>query len=100
MDTYPSLSQSLEQSLQKLQTDYIDLFLLHRPTTTEEHEKCFDVLFQLQQEGKIKYFGISNFTLAQTQHAREYTGGKIFTNQVEYHLELDQSGIKSFADEH
>jgi diketogulonate reductase-like aldo/keto reductase len=34
------------------------------------------------------------------QHARDYTGGKIFTNQVECHLELSQEKVKAFADAH
>jgi 2,5-diketo-D-gluconate reductase B len=100
MENYGRLAPSLEESLQRLQTDYVDLLLLHRPTTLAEHEQCFDVLMKLQEEGKIKHFGVSNFTLAQLQHAWDYTKGNIFTNQIEYHPELGQEMLKTFADQH
>jgi 2,5-diketo-D-gluconate reductase B len=100
MGNYTRLADSVAKSLEKLQTEYIDLLLLHRPTDTTEHQSCFDAMKELQTKGKIHHLGISNFTLAQMQHAWDYTKGNIFTNQVEYHLALDQSQLKSFADTH
>jgi 2,5-diketo-D-gluconate reductase B len=79
--------------------DYVDLLLLHRPTTLEEHERCLDVVMKLQEAGKVNHFGVSNFTLAQLEHAWNYTGGRIFTNQIEYHPCLSQERIKGFCDE-
>lgn len=96
---YGNLLSSFEQSLQKLQTDYVDLLLLHRPTNLKQHEQCFDALLHLKQQGKIREFGVSNFTLAQLKHAWEYTQGQIFTNQIEYHISLSQDTLKSYMDE-
>jgi diketogulonate reductase-like aldo/keto reductase len=76
----------------------VDLLLLHRPTNLAEHEKCFDAMIQLQNAGKINHFGVSNFRVADMEHAVQYTGGKIFTNQIEYHLELGQEKVKAFAE--
>jgi predicted oxidoreductase len=56
MADYGRLIAACEESLQRLQMEYVDLLLLHRPTTLEEHEKCFDALMQLQEQGKIKHF--------------------------------------------
>jgi predicted oxidoreductase len=73
MTDYGRILDACEESLKRLQTDYLDLLLLHRPTTISEHEQCLDSLLRLQEQGKIKHFGVSNFTVAQMQHARDYT---------------------------
>ena len=96
---YGSLYPSFLASLQKLQMEYVDLLLLHRPTNLPEHERALDVMMQLQDEGKVRNIGVSNFTVVQLQHAWKYTGGRIYTNQIEYHPCLSQDTIKAFADE-
>ena len=98
IDNYEGLVDAFHESLERLQVAYVDLLLLHRPTTLVQHEKCFDELKQLQVQGKIKHFGISNFTVAQMQHAWEYTKGAIFTNQIEYHATLSQEQVKWFCE--
>src|SRR5690606_27627029 len=60
---------SVEQSLRSLQTDYIDLVLLHRPNTRVGHHEALDVLLQLQQEGKVRHIGVSNFPILQLEDA-------------------------------
>ena len=55
---------------------------------------------KLLTQGRARRFGISNFTFRQMEHAWNYTNGKIFTNQIEYHIHLSQDKIKSFADDH
>mgnify|MGYP005848165355 CR=1 FL=1 len=51
-----------EQSLKKLKTDYLDLFLLHRPSPLMHIDEVTKAIDKLQKDGKIKYFGVSNFT--------------------------------------
>lgn len=58
---------SVENSLRNLRTDYIDLYLLHRPSPLMDSEEAVGALHQLQDEGKIKGWGVSNFTPSQLQ---------------------------------
>jgi predicted oxidoreductase len=51
-----------ERSLKHLQTDYLDLFLLHRPSPLMQISEIVEAITQLKKEGKIKDFGVSNFT--------------------------------------
>jgi len=56
---------SAERSLLNLKTDYIDLFLLHRPSPLMQPDTIAQAVFKLLKEGKIKSFGVSNFSPAQ-----------------------------------
>ena len=51
-----------EQSLLNLKTDYLDIFLLHRPSPLMHLYEVLEAITKLQKDGKIKYFGVSNFT--------------------------------------
>lgn len=75
---------SAEQSLQNLKTDYLDLFLLHRPSPLMNPEPIAEAITQLVKEGKIKGFGVSNFT--PTQIAMIETAIPVSANQVEFSL--------------
>lgn len=75
---------SAEQSLQKLKTDYLDLFLLHRPSPLMNPEPIAEAITQLVKEGKISEFGVSNFT--PTQIAMIETAIPVSANQVEFSL--------------
>lgn len=57
--------QCVETSLQQLQTDYIDTLLLHRPSPLLNPEEVMRAVDSLQQQGKIKAFGVSNFSPSQ-----------------------------------
>lgn len=62
---------SVEQSLKNLQTDYLDVFLLHRPSPLMQADEIAEAVQQLQSEGKIIDFGLSNFTTSQTELIRQ-----------------------------
>ncbi len=70
-----------EQSLKNLDTDYLDLFLLHRPSPLMQVSEIAEAIQQLQKAGKIRAFGVSNFAPEQMR----YLGSEldIFTNQIE-----------------
>lgn len=75
---------SAEQSLQNLKTDYLDLFLLHRPSPLMNPEPIAEAITQLVKEGKINEFGVSNFT--PTQITMLETTIPVSANQVEFSL--------------
>jgi len=79
---------SAEQSLKNLQTDYLDLLLLHRPSPLMQPDEIAEAVEKLKIEGKILDFGVSNFTPSQSNLIETKT--KINYNQIEFsitHLE-------------
>ncbi|MFQ3174188.1 MAG: putative oxidoreductase [Flavobacterium sp.] len=74
--------QSVEQSLKNLQTDYLDVFLLHRPSPLMQADEIAEAVEKLKSEGKIIDFGLSNFTPSQTELIRQKT--EISYNQVQF----------------
>jgi predicted oxidoreductase len=75
---------SAENSLKHLKTDYLDLLLLHRPSPLLQPEVVAEAVSTLKKEGKIKSFGVSNFTPSQTDLINKYVG--IEANQIEFSL--------------
>jgi diketogulonate reductase-like aldo/keto reductase len=81
-----------EQSLQRLQTDYLDLYLLHWQGSVPL-EETLEAFTALQQRGSIRHYGVSNFDGSDLVEALPLPGGTgIATNQVLYNLE--QRGIE------
>ena len=77
--------EACERSLRHMQCDYIDLYLLHWLGSTPL-EQTFDALHQLQQCGKIRDFGVSNFDLHDLQAIPEACQPKLACNQIFYNL--------------
>lgn len=73
---------SVEQSLKNLQTDYLDILLLHRPSPLMISEEIAVAITKLKSEGKIKHFGLSNFTNSQTDLIRKNTAVEF--NQIQF----------------
>ena len=61
------IRQSIENSLRNLRTEYIDVYLLHRPSPLLDAQEAVTTLESLRDEGKIKAWGVSNFTPSQLQ---------------------------------
>lgn len=87
------LKQSVEESLEKLKTDYVDLLLIHWPFREMDLEAVLEEMDELVEEGKARNIGISNFTAEQTRRAQELSDHKLLTNQIEYHPFLDQDEV-------
>ncbi len=59
---YKSILKDCEESLQRLKTDYIDLYLIHWPDEVTPIEEMMDAMNKLKQDGKIRFIGASNFS--------------------------------------
>ncbi len=73
---------SAENSLKNLKTDYLDVFLLHRPSPLMQADEIAEAVSKLKADGKILSFGVSNFTSSQTELLRQKT--EISFNQVQF----------------
>lgn len=78
------LKQAVEESLERLQTDYIDLFYIHYPDTDTPKYEAVGALKELKDQGKIRAIGVSNFSLEQLKEANK--DGYVDVFQGEYNL--------------
>lgn len=88
------LTQQVETSLKRLNTDYLDLFLLHRPDYLFNAQQVAQTLRQLKTSGKVKHFGVSNFTPTQLSLLESALGEPLLVNQIEINIH----NIASFSD--
>ena len=80
---------SVEGSLRRLGTDYLDILLLHIPDVLVEPEEVADAFDALHQSGKVRYFGVSNHTASQIALLQKWVRQPLVVNQVQ--LSLDHS---------
>lgn len=93
--------RSLEESLEKLQTDYVDLTLIHWPkkrnfSMTVETWKA---LVELEENGLSRSIGVSNFTIPLLENLIKETGIIPAVNQVEFHIFLYQKELLAYCQE-
>lgn len=79
-----NIRDEVEGSLRRLKTDYIDLYQCHAPDSDTPLKETMTTLLALQKEGKIRYFGVSNFSLDLIQEAKKH--GPVVTAQDHYSL--------------
>jgi predicted oxidoreductase len=84
--TYEHLVSALEGSLRRLNTEYVDLLLLHRPDPLVEPEEVARAFDHLHASGKVRYFGVSNHRPEQTALLRRYIRQPLVANQLELNL--------------
>ena len=94
---------SVDNSLKRMNTDYIDVFLLHRPDTLVEPAEVAEAFDKLKANGKVRAFGVSNFSANQMEFLRR-NGVEIVANQVQFslgHTALVDAGfyVNNFNDE-
>ncbi|MDP8950368.1 MAG: aldo/keto reductase [Actinomycetota bacterium] len=81
--SYERTIQTTRESLKKLDTDRVNLLLMHWPSRDVPLEETLGAMRELQEEGSVRHIGVSNFPPSMVQEAAQHT--EIFCNQVEYH---------------
>ena len=96
------LIKSCELSLKKLSTEYLDLYLIHWPDKYLKMKEILKAFKKLYEQGKIKSFGVSNFTINHIKDTLKITDEinlPITTNQIEFHPLFYQKGLLEFCKE-
>jgi 2,5-diketo-D-gluconate reductase B len=88
----PDLASEMDKSLRMLQTDYVDLLLIHWPNPEVSLEWALGEFAALRKQGKARTIGLSNFPVALVQQALKIEAGLV-ANQVEYHPYLNQDAL-------
>lgn len=83
-------------TLEALQTDYLDLYLLHAPDRSKPMGKVMQTLLQLKKKGKVRTIGVANCTMHHLQDLLA-EGAEISVNQVEFHPFLYQKELLDFC---
>jgi 2,5-diketo-D-gluconate reductase B len=93
VSNYPErfFEASVNESLRKLKTDYIDLLLLHWPGSDVPLAEQIGGLNAVARAGKVRHIGVSNFNRALMMESMRLTAVPLVTNQFEYHPYLNQS---------
>ena len=82
---------SVNGSLKRLKTDYVDVLLLHRPDSLMEKEEVADAFDSLETGGKVKHFGVSNFNPMQFELLSKYVNQRLIINQLQ--LSITNTGM-------
>ncbi len=82
---YESVVQACEASLDRLGTDYLDLYLVHWPNPTISLRETLDAMALLHEQGKVRNIGVSNFDAYRLSAARHVSDVPIAVNQIECH---------------
>ncbi|UXS02355.1 aldo/keto reductase [Agrobacterium tumefaciens] len=88
---------SVDESLTKLKTDYVDLLLLHWPNEAVSLAEQIGALNAVKEAGKVRHIGVSNFTTALMAEAVALSSAPLVTNQIEYHPYLNQDAVIAAA---
>jgi diketogulonate reductase-like aldo/keto reductase len=96
---YSRAKQSFDESLEKLQTDYVDLLLLHFPVTLLRR-RAWQALEEIQAAGQAKTIGVSNYTIRHLEEMKDYAKVLPAVNQVELHVFLQQPELVKYCQDH
>src|SRR5205085_6291792 len=91
-------AKSVEESLQNLQTDYVDLLHVHWPTIDNiPLEETMGALAKAKREGKARHIGVANFNIALVEEAMRLCPEPLAVLQAECHPYLDQTKVLGFC---
>ena len=98
-----AIRASVETSLQRLGTDYLDVLLIHRPDLLLDADAVAETFKALHKAGKVRHFGVSNFSNAQFALLQSRLDTPLVTNQVEINpvnLDTVNNGTLEFLQQH
>ncbi|MGO1482148.1 MAG: aldo/keto reductase [Brachybacterium sp.] len=94
---FDSAKEALAASLAELDMDYVDLYLIHWASPQRgKYLESWKALIELQQEGKARSIGVSNFPLEQLEEIIAETGVVPVMHQIELHPEFQQAGLRDY----
>ncbi len=98
--SYDAILEACENSLKRIKTNYLDLYLLHRYSARVPLEESIRALSELKDRGLVKEIGVCNFGSEHLKEAQSYTRHKIVCDQVHYNLQFrepEQSGLLEYC---
>ena len=81
--------QCVNDSLKRLNTDHVEILLLHRPDALCDPQEVAEAFDELYQAGKVKYFGVSNHTPLQIELLKKYSKYPLIINQLQLSIVRD-----------
>jgi 2,5-diketo-D-gluconate reductase B len=89
---------TVEQMLRKLGTDYIDLLYIHAPWPDVDWKEAIPQIDELIDQGKLRHFGVSNFTVGQMEEAQALAKHPIVANQMNFNVLYKNEVSQAFRD--
>lgn len=80
------LMQAVDGILQRLNTEYLDVFLIHRPDPLVEPEEVAEAFERLSEAGKVRYFGVSNHRPMQMELLKKYMKQELMVDQLQFSI--------------
>ncbi|WP_135363572.1 aldo/keto reductase [Halosimplex halophilum] len=96
---YDSVIESCRDSLDRLGTDYLDLYLIHWPNPAISLRETLDAMATLHDEGLVRNVGVSNFSAYQLSCAHHISDVPIAVNQIEFHPWLQRPDLVEYCRE-
>ena len=94
---YESTLEAFERSLKKLNTDYLDLYLIHWPVK-DKYKDTWRAMEKLYEDGKVRAIGVSNFHVHHLQDLMKDSHVTPAIDQIEYHPHLTQAELREFCE--
>lgn len=92
-----AMRHSMDRSLEALRSEYVDLFMLHWPTTDWDLPRTIETLVSFKEQGLARNIGVANFPLPLLRKVVEELGAPLSAIQIEYHVLLGQNVLLNYA---